>query len=404
MTDIKENDIKNTKKRWLYIFIGILINICLGTIYSWSVFRKPIEEILQVTATQSGLPYMSFLFVYAVTMPIAGKYIDKYRPRLIAVIGGIMVGTGWFLASFASNIYVLTAAYGLIGGAGVGVVYGVPISIAAKWFPEKKGLAMGLTLLGFGLSPLITANVSQRLIASVGPFSTFRYLGLSFLIILSLLSLVLKAPQTVKLQNEKEETVTVEGSKEFNILKSPKFYVLWFCYFFGTFSGLMAIGVSNPVAEEIINLPAGTAALTVGLFAVFNGVGRPLFGWITDAFSTRKAALISYALIIAASILMLNSGEGTTVLYVIAFSLLWLNLGGWLAVAPAATGRFFGSDNYSKNYGFLFTAYGAGAILGTVVSGSIRDWFGSYMFSFYPPIILSALGIIIAYKFLRQQR
>ena len=412
MANIKLQTLKQDNRRWFYIILGILINICLGTIYSWSVFRKPIEEILQITATQSGLPYMSFLFIYAVTMPIAGKYIDKYSPRLISIIGGVMVGTGWFLASFAGNIYVLTAAYGLIGGAGVGVVYGVPISVAAKWFPDKKGLAVGLTLLGFGLSPLITANIAQRLIDYNGPFFTFRYLGISFLIIISLLSLALKAPETVSQDkqagkdiNQKEiekNRIKTTNKKAVNILKIPQFYFLWLCYFFGTFSGLMAIGVSNPVAEEIINLPAATAALTVGIFAVFNGVGRPLYGWLTDTFSTRKAALVSYILIILASLMMLNAGEGATVLYVIAFSLLWLNLGGWLAVAPAAVASFFGNENYSKNYGYLFTAYGAGAILGTVVSGSIRDWFGSYLYSFYPPIILSLLGIFIAGRYLKQ--
>ena len=391
----------------MYILLGVLINLCLGTIYSWSVFRKPIEEALNISATQSGLPYMTFLFIYAVTMPVVGKYIDKYKPRWIAVIGGIMVGMGWFLASFVQNIFVLTAAYGFIGGAGVGVIYGVPISVAAKWFPDRKGFAVGLTLLGFGLSPLLTAPLSRNLIDSVGPFETFRYLGIGFLIIITFLSLILKEPETEnEISEETDNSVTdarnTLNEDEFNILKTPKFYFLWLCYFFGTFSGLMAIGVSNPVAEEIINLPSGIAALTVGLFAVFNGVGRPLYGWITDAFSTRRAAVISYILIIIASILMLNAGEGSTVLYIIAFSLLWLNLGGWLAVAPAATGKIFGTDNYSKNYGYIFTAYGAGAILGTVVSGSIRDWFGSYFYSFYPPIILSIIGIVIAYKFLKE--
>ncbi|MFW6390021.1 MAG: MFS transporter, partial [Halanaerobiales bacterium] len=123
-------------RRWIYILLGILINICLGTVYSWSVFRKPIEETLQINATQSGMPYMFFLFMYAVTMLFAGKFIDKYRPRWIAIIGGLLVASGWFMAGFANNIFILTAAYGVIAGAGVGIIYGVPISVVAKWFPE----------------------------------------------------------------------------------------------------------------------------------------------------------------------------------------------------------------------------------------------------------------------------
>ncbi|GAB6100618.1 hypothetical protein JCM16358_24970 [Halanaerocella petrolearia] len=158
----------------------------------------------------------------------------------------------------------------------------------------------------------------------------------------------------------------------------------------------MAIGISSPVAEEIINLEASTAAFLVSLFAIFNGVGRPIFGSLTDKLNPKKAALISYSLIIVASILMLNAGEGDMILYSIAFALFWLNLGGWLAIAPTATGIFFGSKNYSKNYGFLFTAYGVGAVLGNLFSGKIRDVLGSYSYVFYPTIGLAILGMIVA--------
>lgn len=394
-------NLSQNKKRWFYIILGVFINICLGTVYSWSVFRKPIEETLLINATQSGLPYMFFLFFYAITMPVAGKYIDKNNPRWIAIFGGLLVALGWFLAGFTSNIYSLTLTYGIIAGVGVGIVYGVPISVAARWFPAKKGLVVGLTLLGFGLSPFITAPLARYLISQVGVLNTFKYLGFSFSIIITILSLPLKNPmkkkkkQNLTNQNFSEK----ENTKNIGILSSCKFYSLWFCYLIGTFSGLMAIGVTSPVAEEIIKLPEGTAAYTLSLFAVFNGIGRPLYGWITDNLSARFSAMISYSLIIIASILILQAEDGSIILYIISFSLLWLNLGGWLAIAPAATGSIFGVKNYSRNYGLIFTAYGVGAIIGTIFSGRIRDITGNYQYSFYPLIFLALIGIIISWLF-----
>ncbi|MFW6269073.1 MAG: OFA family MFS transporter [Bacillota bacterium] len=388
-------------KRWIYILLGVLINICLGTVYSWSVFRKPIEQTLQISATGSGMPYMFFLFFYAVTMFFAGKYIDKYSPRWIAVAGGFLVALGWFMAGYASNIFILTIAYGVVAGAGVGIIYGVPISVAAKWFPEKKGTVVGLTLLGFGLSPFLTAPVARKLIEINGPLLTFRYLGIVFLLVITVLSLLLKEPESKSEVNQYDNNKKRIDNNS-NILKSSEFYSLWVCYLIGTFAGLMAIGITSPVAEEIIKLPGNTAALTLSLFAVFNGIGRPLYGWFTDRFSPQISAVISYFLIFMASLIMLYAGEKNIVLYIISFSLLWLNLGGWLAIAPAATGRFFSEENYSRNYGLVFTAYGVGAILGTTVSGSIRDWTGSYVNAFYPLLFISVIGMYIAVKYLKR--
>ena len=394
------NTQKAATKRWIFIPIGILIFMCLGTVYSWSVFRKPIEESLAINATQSGLPYMFFLFFYAVLMPIAGGFIDKYSPKLITIIGGLVVALGWFLSGFVGSIEILTITYGVIAGAGVGITYGVPIAVAAKWYPDKKGLAVGLTLLGFGLSPFLTAPLANYFVTAYGPLQTFKILGLAFAIIITLLALPLKFPGSQDLKQNQNSSETKPPSRNIEtkkMLKLPNFYGLWICYIIGTLIGLMAISITSPVAEEIINLKAGTAALMLSLFSIFNGLGRPLFGWLTDKYSPKKASMISYLLLILASILMLNAGEGNIILYIIAFSLFWLNLGGWLAIAPATTGIFFGAKNYSKNYGYVFTAYGVGAILGTLISGSLRDILGSYIYAFYPTIILALLGLILSY-------
>jgi len=383
--------------RWFLIPLGSLVLLCLGTVYSWSIFRKPLEDLFDISATQSLLPFTVLLALYAVLMPITGFYIDKIGVSKITAIGGVVTGIGYILSSFATNIIVLTITYGVIAGAGVGIAYGVPLAVSAKWFPDRKGLAVGLTAIGFGLSPLVTAPLAKGLIAAFGVLPSFAILGISLTGIILVISITLKFPPVGwKPQTWTPKSIKINDNQQQSLLQSPSFYALWFCYTIGTFVGLSAIGISSPVAQEIIQLDATTAAITVSIFAIFNGIGRPLFGWLTDRLQPKGAAMISYVLILVASILMLNAGEGQTLTYLVAFCLFWLCLGGWLAIAPTATLILFPPEDYAKNYGIVFTAYGAGALLGTLAIGQIRDLLGSYTYAFYPTGILAIIGIIVA--------
>jgi len=393
--------------RWIFVVLGMLINLCLGSIFSWSVFRKPLENLFQVGATESGLPYTICLTFFAILMPIAGGVLDQYGPRMLAIVGGVIVGLGWIVSSFAINMTVVSLSYGIVTGSGVGIAYGVPIAVGTKWFPDKKGLAVGLTLVGFGLSAMITAPLARYLIDLYGTLYTFRILGLSFLILIVLLAIPLRfphrqwQPQLTGMLKNQQNQVAIDLTRT-QMLQSVPFYGLWLCYIIGTFSGLMAIGISSPVGQEIIKLDADTAAIFVSIFAIFNGIGRPLFGWLTDKHTPRFSAIVSFIIIFLASLGMLTAGESDIWLYALCFSGFWLTLGGWLALAPAATATFFGMKNYSKKYGVVYTAYGIGAILGTVLSGRLRDIFGSYKYAFIPNAILAIIGILIAFWLLKQ--
>lgn len=388
------------KGRWLLIPLGLTVLLCLGTVYSWSIFRKPLEELLGIGATQSLLPFTVLLVVFAILMPITGFYIDKIGVRQITAIGGVVMGLGYILSSFASNLPMLVVTYGAIAGAGVGIAYGVPIAVVAKWFPDRKGLAVGLTVIGFGLSPLVTAPLARSAIAAYGLMPTFAILGVAFTAIILAISTQLKVPpkgwQPAGWQPKIGANSSLSLANNDHLLRSPEFYGLWLCYIIGTFVGLSAIGISSPVAQEIIKLDPGLAAMAVSLFAVFNGLGRPLFGWLTDRIRPQNAAIASYVLILIASIMMINATEGQVLTYLVAFSLFWLSLGGWLAIAPTATLSLFKPENYAKNYGIVFTAYGVGALLGTLVAGQIRDMFGTYTYAFYATAALAIVGIIIA--------
>lgn len=407
MENAKVLGIKAESGRWLYVIFGLIINICLGAVYAFSIFRPPLEKLWHITATESGLPFMIFLAMFAFAMPFAGNLMQKCGPKKTMFLGSILVGIGWIAASFSQNINMLTLLYGIIGGTGVGIMYGVPIAAAAKWFPDRAGLAIGLTVGGFGLSALITAPIIKKLIDAVGPLETFFYLGIAFLIILLILSIPYKFPLEgwkpkgfIAKTSYANTATTIDLDRE-EMVKTNSFWALWLTYTIGCFAGLMAIGISAPAGKEV-GLTAEISALAVSLYAIFNFLGRPFFGWLTDKIKPKGAAILSFLIIGLSSLLIFGIRE--KIIFLIGFCLLWLNLGGWLAIAPTATKIFYGTKFYGKNYGLVFTAYGTGAITGGLVSGQIKDLSGSY-FSVFPVVaVCSLVGIIIAFFFLDNKK
>ncbi|MBD2205383.1 OFA family MFS transporter [Calothrix sp. FACHB-1219] len=395
--------------RWLLIPLGITILLCLGTAYSWSIFRSTIEKSLQVGATESLLPFTILLVVFSILMPITGSYVERFGSRLVTAVGAIIMGIGYTASGLVNSIPLLTITYGIIAGAGVGIVYGVPLAVNARWFPDKKGLAVGATVIGFGLSPLVTAPLAKNLIAANGDRGwqpTLIAFGIAFTLIILAIAPVMKYPPSgwqpagwtppIKLSES-------ESDRSTSLFESLSFYGLWLCFTVGTFGGLAAIGIASPVGTEIIGLDKNTAANAVSLFAIFNGLGRPLFGWIADRFQPKNAAIVSYVLIMIASIMMLSATKGAIATYLIAFSLIYLAFGGWLAIGPTSTLILFRTQDYAKNYGIVFTAFGMGALLGTLIAGNIRDIFGNYLPFFNVTIGLSVLGIILAVFLLKRQ-
>ncbi|MCX6700741.1 MAG: OFA family MFS transporter [Methanomicrobiales archaeon] len=401
------------KGRWILVILGMAINLCLGSIYSWSVFVKPLTEYftgtlgLQITASDILLPFSVFLAFFAIAMPFTGKYIEQYGPRNVTIVGGVLTGLGWLLASFATSVPMLYVVYGIIGGVGVGIAYGVPIAVSARWFPDRRGLAVGLTVLGFGFSALITANLAGYFISTYGVMNTFRIFGVAMIILIILLALPLKFPKTGWKPAGWVPPAPVAGQQvacEFNrsqMLKTSSFYALWACFFIGCLAGLMAISIAKPVGTDV-GIETGLATMLVGFFAVFNGFGRPAFGALTDKFTPRNAAMVSFALIALASLVMWQ--VQSVFVYIIAFAVLWGCLGGWLAIAPTTTGSYFGTGDYPRCYGVIFLAYGAGAIAGPQLAGFIKTSTGSYLGVFPYVLALAVVGIVIAFALLKPPR
>jgi len=290
------------------------------------------------------MPFSVFLAFFAIAMPLTGKYIETLGPRRITIAGGLLTGLGWLLASTVTSVWMLYIVYGIIGGIGVGIAYGVPVAVAAQWFPDRRGTAVGLTLLGFGFSAFVTANIAGYLIDAIGVMNTFRTFGIVFIVLIVLLAVPLRFPApgwkpagwTPPTPEKGQETCECHWSA---MIRTPAFYGLWSCYFIGCLAGLMAISIAKPVGTEA-GIEAGLATLLVGFFAIFNGVGRPIFGALTDRFKPRNTALVSFVLIAAASVALWQ--VPAVPVYIIGFAILWGCLGGWLAIAPTATARTSG--------------------------------------------------------------
>jgi OFA family oxalate/formate antiporter-like MFS transporter len=392
--------------RWVLVGVGLVINLCLGSVYSWSVFVNPLTEYFStqfgqtVTANDVLMPYSLILAVFAVTMALTGKYVETHGPRKITILGCVLTGLGWLSASTVSSLLMLSLFYGVIGGIGIGIAYGATVAVAARWFPDRRGLAVGITVFGVGFSAFITANLAGYFIAAYGVMSTFRLFGIGIIILTVPLALPLAFPPAGWKPTGWKSPLFGEGGPvacECNrqeMMKTPAFYSLWICYFIGCTAGLMAISISNPVGTELVQIGSGLATALVGFFAIFNGGGRLVFGFLTDRINPGYTAMLSFVLIALASLAMWQAQ--VIEVYIPAFAVLWGCLGGWLAIAPTATASYFGTCDYPRCYGVVFLAYGAGAIAGPQLAGFIHTSTGNYLGVFPWVSALAIIGLLIA--------
>ncbi|NYT04394.1 MAG: OFA family MFS transporter [Candidatus Methanofastidiosa archaeon] len=403
--------------RWTIVIVGIMLHLCFGSIYAYGVLRNPLLDHfktkgLNPTTMDMTWPFIVFLAFFALFMPLAGPYIRKIGPKKVCMAGGVLCGIGWLAASFATSPLMLIPLYGIIGGIGVGIAYGAPITTSAQWFPDKCGLAVGLTVLGFGFSSAIITYVTRFLLGSGwGIMNILQMFGIVFIILSIVLSMMLRFPDS-GWKPACMTTTSASGPAKVDfmrdqMLKTSTFKGLWICYTIGTLAGLTAIGIAGPVGKEVFanaGLSADVAnSLIFALilpFAIFNGAGRPLFGALTDKLSPKKTAIITYVLIIVAC-LVIYTGYNSVWAYIVSFCILWGCLGGWLAIAPTATASYFGMKDNARNYGLVYTAYGAGAIIGGIVSAQAKDILGAFQPFFLIVAGLAVVGIVLAITLLK---
>ena len=392
------------KPRGVYLLLGFAMNLLLGTAYAWSVFARPLQSQFGATSFTVMLPFAVQLALFSVGMVFAGRLVDRHGPRKVAILGGLLVGSGYILSSFLDRvpwpIEYLTLTYGVIVGLGIGFAYNPPIPTAVRWFPDRKGLASGVVVMGFGLSPLVTAPLIEYLIPAYGVSSTFTILGALFLTVLVALGAFLRSPAAdwrapAEAKAAKRTWTPLADVDTKQMIRMPMFWACWLLYVLGTAGGFMVIGKAKPIAQEVglvTDMVLATAAIQI--LAVFNSAGRPLFGRIADTHGPKSALLLMYGVLLGAMALL--SLTASVVPLYLGIGITGMVFGGFLAVMPALTTYFFGAKNLGSNYGFMFTGYGSGAIVALFAIGWLRDLYGTYVPAFWIGIILSIVGLLLS--------
>ena len=394
--------------RWVVVIGAILIQLCLGAIYAWSAFtNKLTAEPFKLEKMETQIIFSVGLASFAVFMAlIAGKWQAKVGPRVVAITGGIVMGLGYFLGGYAPNdhsaFWWLLITVGLIGGAGIGLAYVCPIAALVKWFPDKKGLITGLAVAGFGFGATIWIKLTQGF--NFGLFNltpdwnglygmgwtiqqVFQLYGILLAVVVFLSSLVLVNPPAGWLPSgwtPPSASTASSGASNYNVkqmISTPQFWSLFMMFVFGAIAGLMVIGIIKLFGSEKLQAAGmlkDDALVITGTamgfyYALFNGLGRIIWGKISDGIG-RKMSLILMCLAQGAMMIAFYFIAGNEWGLYIGAAVIGFNFGGNFALFPAATADFFGNKNVGSNYPFVFLAYGVGGIVGPIVGGKMGDY------------------------------
>lgn len=393
--------------RWIIVVAAIVIQMCLGAVYAFSVLSPPIKKQFGWSDVETNLAFTIALLVFALSMIPAGRLQDRKGPRLVATLGGVFLGLGMVLSSFASSLLWLYVSYGIIGGLGIGLGYVTPISTCVKWFPDKKGLITGLAVFGFGAGSIVFAPMWNYLIDAMhwSWNQTFLATGILFAALVIPFAQLLKNPCQGYVPPNWKPPEKSKSAKDYGpggMLRTIAFFLIWVSYWFGTNAGLMMIGVAKKAAISLAGYDGATAALLVSILGLFNASGRIMWGFAGDKFGREKILTLIFAVCSGALFITAIISEPT--LFVFGMLLVGLSFGGFLALYPALTADYYGTKSYGMNYGIVFTAYGAGAVLGPIMAGYIMDTQGSYVPAFYIAGALALVGILLSVAINRAAR
>ena len=369
--------------RWTIAFAGVLMQLALGAVYAWSVFRAPLVKQFGWSISEVTLTFTISIFVLGIAAFFGGLWLNRKGPRVVAITGGILYGLGVFLASFSANkLWWLYLSYGLIGGIGLGLSYIVPVAVLVKWFPDRRGLITGIAVGGFGAGALITAPVATRLIQSIGVLNTFAYLGIAYLAVTVVASLFMQNPPegwrpegwtpTISQASQRSRRDYTLGEA----LKTWQWYALWLLLFLNTFAGISIISQEAPIFQELVRVSAVVAASMVGIASIGNAFGRVFWAWVSDLI-TRRATFFVMFVIQVLLFWLLPSIAAVSLMTIITFVVL-MCYGGGFGTMPAFAADYFGSKNVGPIYGLMLTAWGCASAVGPLLIAYMRQTTGSY--------------------------
>lgn len=377
--------------RWVIAAAGVVMQIALGAVYAWSVFRIPLTRSYGWTISEVTLTFTIAIFVLGLAAFGGGLWMRRAGPRRVAVTAGVLYGLGVFLASLAGGrLWWLYCSYGLVAGVGLGLGYIVPVATLVKWFPDKRGLITGLAVAGFGAGALVTAPIATMLIATVGVLQTFAILGVVYLVAVTGGALFMRNPPDgyrplpgkgygpfLALRDDQKGAVPLSRAYTLaEALRSWQWYGLWVLLFLNTTAGIAVISQAAPMVQEITSISAARAASVVGLISIANGAGRLLWAWLSDVIGRRAVFLAMFSLQ-AILFWILPSAHGLPVFAALAVIVL-LCYGGGFGTMPAFAADYFGTDHVGSIYGLMLTAWSVAGVLGPTLMATLRERSGRY--------------------------
>ena len=358
------------------------MQIALGAVYAWSVFRVPLSKQFGWSISEVTLTFTISIFVLGFAAFFGGLWLNRKGPRIVALTGGALYGLGVFLASFSHSLSWLYLSYGVIGGIGLGLGYIVPVAVLVKWFPDRRGLITGIAVGGFGAGALITAPVATRLIQSVGVLSTFAYLGVAYLIVTIISGSFMQNPPDGWKPDGWSPTASQTSQRaghDFVLseaLKTWQWYALWLLLFLNTCAGISVISQEAPIFQELTGASAIVAAGMVGLASIGNAVGRVFWAWVSDLI-TRRATFAVMFILQVLLFWFLPSIATVSLMTIVTFVVL-MCYGGGFGTMPAFAADYFGPKNVGPIYGLMLTAWSFASAVGPLFIAHMRETVGSY--------------------------
>jgi OFA family oxalate/formate antiporter-like MFS transporter len=380
---------QNVTNRWLVAAAGVVMQVALGAVYAWSVFRIPLSNAYGSSVSAVNATFSIAILALGFAAFFGGLWMNRSGPRIVALSAGVLYGAGIFLASFAEpSLWILYLTYGLMAGIGIGLGYIVPVATLIKWFPDKRGFITGIAVAGFGAGALVTAPVAKQLVQDVGLFPTFAVLGIIYLVMVVGAGFFMKNPpegwRPEGWEPEEEDTSERSGV-DYELggaLKTWQWYALWALLFLNVTAGISIISEADPIAQELSGVAPATAAWLVSIISIGNAAGRFLWAWFSDAIGRKWVFLTMYLLQAVLFFLMPVVGSSFLVLAVFAFIIVSC-YGGGFGTMPAFNADYFGSKNVGIIYGLMITAWGFGGVLGPQLISWAVDATGAYSRAFY---------------------